>query len=169
TAPLRVQVGGGLGTDDAIAEVLGWGAARVVLGTAAAADAALVDRLLGRHGPDRLAIGIDAKDGRLAARGGAAISPPPDLTPARLARRVQAQGARTIVYADAARDGTLAGPDLAGARALAQPGLEVIVSGGIASLDDLRAARGVGLAGAVVGRALHEALFTVEEALACVA
>jgi len=169
TAPVRVQVGGGLGTDDAIAEVLGWGAARVVLGTAAAADAALVDRLLGRHGPDRLAIGIDAKDGRLAARGGAAISPPPDLTPARLARRVQAQGARTIVYADAARDGTLAGPDLAGARALAQPGLEVIVSGGIASLDDLRAARGVGLAGAVVGRALHEALFTVEEALACVA
>ena len=76
---------------------------------------------------------------------------------------------RTIVYADAARDGTLAGPDLAGARALAQPGLEVIVSGGIASLDDLRAARGVGLAGAVVGRALHESLFTVEEALACVA
>jgi phosphoribosylformimino-5-aminoimidazole carboxamide ribonucleotide (ProFAR) isomerase len=168
-ASIRVQVGGGLGTDDAIEEMLAWGAARVVIGTRAAADAALVDRLLARYGPDRLAIGIDAKDGRLAARGGSAVTLSLDLTPTALARRVHAQGARTIVYADAARDGMLAGPDLAGARALAQAGLDVIVSGGVASLDDLRAARGAGLAGAVVGRALHEALFTVEEALACVA
>ncbi len=166
---VRVQVGGGLRTEEAIDEMLAWGAARVVIGTAAAVDAALVDRLLARHGPDRLAVGIDAKDGRLSPRGGRAARLPPDLSPAQLARRVSAQGARTLVYADAARDGTLAGPDVAGARALAHPGLEVIVSGGVASLDDLRAARAAGLAGAVVGRALHEATFTLQQALACVA
>ncbi len=66
-------------------------------------------------------------------------------------------------------DGTLAGPDVAGARALAQVGLDVIVSGGVGSLDDLRAVRAAGLAGAVVGRALYAGKFTVEEALACVA
>jgi phosphoribosylformimino-5-aminoimidazole carboxamide ribotide isomerase len=173
---VRVQVGGGLRTEEAIDEMLAWGAARVVIGTAAAVDPALVDRLLARHGPDRLAVGIDAKGGRLAARGGGGGGGgggpallPPDSSPAQLARRVSAQGARTLVYADAARDGTLAGPDVVGARALAQPGLDVIVSGGVASLDDLRAARAAGLAGAVVGRALHEARFTVEEALACLA
>jgi phosphoribosylformimino-5-aminoimidazole carboxamide ribonucleotide (ProFAR) isomerase len=168
---VRVQVGGGLGTEEAIDEMIAWGAARVVVGTAAAAHPTLLDRLLARHGADRLAVGIDAKNGRLAARGAAALDAPlpPDLTPASLAGRVHAQGARTVVYADTARDGTLAGPDVAGARALAHPGLDVIVSGGVASLDDLRVARAAGLAGAVVGRALHQAKFTVEEALACVA
>jgi phosphoribosylformimino-5-aminoimidazole carboxamide ribotide isomerase len=72
------------------------------------------------------------------------------------------------VYTDVSRDGTLAGPDLAGARALGN-GLDVIISGGIASLDDLRAARDAGLSGAIIGRALHEARFTLAEALACVA
>ncbi|HYT82500.1 MAG TPA: HisA/HisF-related TIM barrel protein [Gemmatimonadales bacterium] len=166
---VRVQVGGGLASEEAIDELIAWGAARVVVGTAAAADAALVDRLLARHGADRLAVGIDAKNGRLAPRGAAAPLPPSPLTPASLARRVQAQGARTLVYADAARDGTLAGPDVAGARALVQVGLDVIVSGGVGSLDDLRAVRAAGLAGAVVGRALYAGTFTVAEALACVA
>jgi phosphoribosylformimino-5-aminoimidazole carboxamide ribotide isomerase len=73
------------------------------------------------------------------------------------------------VYADAARDGQLAGPDVQGAGAIAALGLEVIVSGGVASLDDLRRARDATLAGAIVGRALHEGRFTLREALACVA
>src|SRR5207249_163603 len=70
---------------------------------------------------------------------------------------------------DAARDGTLTGPDLVGARAIAALGLDVIVSGGVAWLDDLRRAADAGLAGAIVGRALHERRFTLAEALACVA
>ncbi len=144
---VRVQVGGGLASEEAIDELIAWGAARVVVGTAAAADAALVDRLLARHGADRLAVGIDAKNGRLAPRGAAAPLPPSPLTPASLARRVQAQGARALV----------------------QVGLDVIVSGGVGSLDDLRAVRAAGLAGAVVGRALYAGTFTVAEALACVA
>src|SRR5205807_2103890 len=83
------------------------------IGTAAAVDAALVARLLARHGADRLAVGIDARDGRLAARGSTTVI---DLAPVELARRVQALGARTVIYTDAARDGTLTGPDLVAAR-----------------------------------------------------
>jgi phosphoribosylformimino-5-aminoimidazole carboxamide ribonucleotide (ProFAR) isomerase len=165
---MRVQVGGGVSTDAAVDELLSWGAARVVLGAAAAGDSGLVDRLLARHGADRLAVAIDARDGTLAPRGGAQAAPP--IAVRDLARRLRAQGARTIVYTDVTRDGTLGGPDLTGARALsATLDLDVIVSGGIASLDDLRAARAAGLAGAIVGRALHEAKFTLAEALACVA
>ncbi len=165
-AELLVQVGGALGTEAAIAEMLAWGATRVVIGTRAAIDAGLVARLLARHGPDRLAVGIDARDGRVAARASTTVV---DLTPVELARRVQAVGARTAIYTDAARDGTLTGPDLAGAQAIAALGLDVIVSGGVASLDDLRRAADAGLAGAIVGRALHEGRFTLAQALACVA
>jgi len=165
-AELLVQVGGALGTEAAIAEMLAWGATRVVIGTRAAIDAGLVARLLARHGPDRLAVGIDARDGRVAARASTTVV---DLTPVELARRVQAVGARTAIYTDAARDGTLTGPDLDGAQAIAALGLDVIVSGGVASLDDLRRAADAGLAGAIVGRALHEGRFTLAQALACVA
>jgi len=165
---LRIQVGGGLTTDAAIAELLGWGATRVVIGTAAAVDSALVARLLARYGAERLAVGIDARDGRVAARGSDVTLA---LTPLELARRVRGEGARTVIYTDAARDGSLAGPDVDGARAIAAlgGGLDVIVSGGVASLDDLRRVREAGLAGAIVGRALHDGRFTVREALACVA
>jgi len=168
-AATRVQVGGGVSTESAVDELLSWGAARVVLGAAAATDAALVDRLLARYGVERLAVGIDARGGKVAPRG-AGVEGAPELAVTDLARRLRAQGARTVVYTDVTRDGTLGGPDVAGARALGDGGgLEVIVSGGIATLDDLRAARAAGLAGAIVGRALHEAKFTLAEALACVA
>jgi phosphoribosylformimino-5-aminoimidazole carboxamide ribotide isomerase len=165
-APARVQVGGGLRSAEAIEEMLSWGAARVVIGTKAATDPALVDTLLARHGADRLAVGIDARDGRVAVRGWTEIF---DLTALELAKRVRTQGARTVIYTDVARDGMLSGPDLSGARAIADLGLDVVASGGVASLDDLTAVRAAGLAGAIVGRALYEGRFTVREALACLA
>lgn len=172
-APVPVQLGGGLGSDAAVAEAFAWGARRVVIGSRTAVDAGAVARLLARHGADRLAVAIDARDGRVAPR--EAGSPAAlDLSPLELARQVQSLGVRTVIYADAARDGMLAGPDLDGARAIAAlggggGGLDVIVSGGIASLDDLRRVADAGLAGAIVGRALHERRFTLVEALACAA
>ncbi len=167
-AAVRIQVGGGVTSDDGVAELVGWGATRVVIGTAGAVDAMLVARLLGRYGAERLALGIDARDGRVAARGSDVRLA---LAPLELARRLRGQGARTVIYTDAARDGSLAGPDVDGARAIAAlgEGLDVIVSGGVASLDDLRRVRDAGLAGAIVGRALHEGRFTLHEALTCIA
>jgi len=163
---IPVQVGGGLRTADAIEEMLDWGATRVVIGTKAATDPALVDTLLARHGAERLAIGIDAKAGQVAVRGWTEVF---DLTTRDLAQRVRKQGARTVIYTDVARDGMLTGPDVQGARALAEYGLEVIASGGVSSLDDLRGVRAAGLAGAIVGRALYEGRFTLVEALQCMA
>ncbi len=165
-ATIPVQVGGGLRSEEAIGELLAWGATRVVIGPSAAVDPALVARLLARHGAERLAIGIDVKDGKVAARGGAEV---PDESPLTLAARVRRLGARTVIYADVVRDGMLTGPDIAGARAIAALGLDVIASGGVASLKDLRQVRAAGLAGVIVGRALHEGRFTLAEALACVA
>lgn len=163
-APLNVQVGGGLDSEGTVTELLAWGARRVVVGSRAALDAVLLDGLLRRHGPARVAVGIDARDGRVAPRGSGEVL---EVTPETLARRVRDVGAQTVVYADVRRDGALTGPDLAGARTLAGLGLDVIVSGGVASLDDLRAARAAGLVGAIVGRALHEGRFTLVEAISC--
>ena len=165
-ARVAVQVGGGLRTADAIDEMLDWGATRVVIGTKAATDPALVEELLARHGAERLAVGIDARDGQVAVRGWTEVF---DLTALELGRRVRTQGARTVIYTDVTRDGMMVGPDVAGAQALAALGLDVIASGGVASLDDLRSVRAAGLAGAIVGRALYEGKFTLPEALRCLA
>lgn len=164
-ARVRVQVGGGLAAEIDVDRMFTLGAARVVIGPRGALDDGLVARLVARHGAERLAVGIDAKDGRVAPRGSNEIL---DVTAPQLARRVAALGIRVVIYNDVTRDGTLQGPDVDGARRLAAAeGLDVIVSGGVASLDDLRAARAVGLAGAVVGRALYERRFTLAEAIAC--
>jgi phosphoribosylformimino-5-aminoimidazole carboxamide ribotide isomerase len=165
-ANVRVQVGGGLFREIDIDQMFTLGATRVVIGPRGAVDngGGLVERLVARHGTTRLAVGIDAKDGRVAPRGTADIL---DLTAQELAQRVARLGIRTIIYNEVTRDGKLTGPDIAGARQLAELGLDVIVSGGVGSLDDLRAARAAQLAGACVGRALYDGKFTIAEALAC--
>jgi len=166
-SPLRVQVGGSLRTEEAIDEALAWGAARVVIGCAAAATTPdLVARLVRRHGPERLAVAIDATDGRVTPRG-APLSDPVNLSMLELAQRVRMAGIRCVIYTDVCRDGRLAGADVAGAATLAGAGLDVVAGGGIAHLDDLRAVRSAGLAGALVGRALHEGRFTLADALTC--
>ena len=163
-ATVRVQVGGGLFREIDIDHMFTLGATRVVIGPRGAVDAGLVERLLARHGAGRLAVGIDAKQGRVAPRGTTDLF---DITALELATRVTRAGIRTIIYNEVTRDGALTGPDVDGARTLAQLGADVIVSGGVGSLDDLRAARAAGLAGACVGRALYDGRFTIAEALAC--
>ncbi len=163
-ATVRVQVGGGLFREVDIDQMFSLGATRVVIGPRGAVNSGLVERLVARHGTTRLAVGIDAKDGRVAPRGTADTL---DLTAHELATRVAQLGIRTIIYNEVTRDGKLTGPDLGGARQLAELGLDVIVSGGVGSLDDLRAARTARLAGACVGRALYDGKFTIAEALAC--
>jgi len=159
---LRVQAGGGFRTLEAVERMLELGAARVVIGTAAVRSPELVPAALARVGAERLAVGIDARGGIVAIRGwreqsGERVDD--------LARRVIGEGIRTLVYTDVARDGMLEGPDVAGAAALRALGAEVIASGGIATLDDVRRVRDAGLAGAIVGRAIYEGRFTVREAV----
>ena len=163
-ATVRVQVGGGLFREIDIDQMFALGATRVVIGPRGAVDAGLVERMLARHGAGKLAVGIDGKNGRVAPRG---TTETLDLTVLDLATRVTRAGIRTIIYNEVTRDGALTGPDIAGATNVAALGADVIVSGGVGSLDDLRAARAAGLAGACVGRALYDGRFTIAEALAC--
>ncbi len=163
---VRIQVGGGLRSLDALRAVLDLGVTRGVLGTAAVTDPALVPAALATAGTERLAVGLDTKEGRVAIRGWVETTP---LLATDVCRRVVAEGIHTIIYTDVSRDGMLSGPDLEGAGALRALGAGGFASGGVASVADLQAARDAGLAGAIAGRAIYEGRFTVASALAALA
>jgi len=158
----RIQLGGGLRSVERVREALAQGVSRVVVGTAAAVDPAVIPDILGAEGADRVAVGIDAREGHVAIRGWTETSV---LTAETLASRVANEGVRTLIYTDVARDGMLAGPDLDGAGRLRACGADVIASGGIAALSDIQAVREAGLAGVIVGRALYEGKFELAQAL----
>jgi len=163
---LQLQLGGGI-RDVARAEaVVQLGVSRVVIGTAAVDQPALVDAVVRALGGDRVAVGIDARDGRVAVRGWVETSA---VRATELAARVAAQGVQTVIHTDIARDGMLSGPNFDEALALQAKGPRVIVSGGVASVADLRAVASAGLAGAITGRAIYEGRFTLTEALAALA
>ena len=150
----RVQFGGGLRTLPAIAQALQLGVQRVVLGTAAATQPALVAAALEQFGAERIAAGIDAHAGEVRIKGWAAGA---GISATALAGTLQQQGVRTIIFTDVERDGMQQGLNLSATCALAQSsGLQVIASGGVQAASDVHAARAAGLAGVIVGRALYE-------------
>jgi phosphoribosylformimino-5-aminoimidazole carboxamide ribotide isomerase len=162
-ASVRLQLGGGFRTLALVGAGLDLPVARVVIGTAAALDPGFVARAVSALGSERLAVGIDARAGNVAVRGWTETS---NQRAGDLARRVVADGIDTVIYTDIARDGMLAGPDLAGAVAFLTTGARVILSGGVGSAADIRAARAAGVAGVIVGRALYEGQLSLGEALA---
>ena len=159
-----VQVGGGLRDAAAVDAVLGAGAARAVLGTVAVQDPDLAAAVCRAH-PGRIAIGLDARDGRLRVAGWTEASA---LTAPDLAARFAALGAAALVYTDVGRDGTERGPDVDGTRAVAARagGVPVIASGGVGSLDHVRAVAALGVDGLIVGRALYTGAVRLADALA---
>ncbi|RME88518.1 MAG: 1-(5-phosphoribosyl)-5-[(5-phosphoribosylamino)methylideneamino]imidazole-4-carboxamide isomerase [Anaerolineae bacterium] len=161
----RVQFGGGLRTLEEIAHALDLGVARVVLGTAAVEDPSLVGEAVTRFGDSRVAIGLDVRDGRVRVRGWREDS---GLDAIMLGRMLYGVGVRWAVFTNIARDGVGHGLDIPSARDLMQKtGLKVIASGGVNALTDIVSARNAGLAGVIVGRALYERCFTLQEALRC--
>jgi phosphoribosylformimino-5-aminoimidazole carboxamide ribotide isomerase len=159
---VQLQLGGGLRSGDLIRAGLDLGLARVVIGTAAAIDSTFVPEMVASLGAERLAVGIDARDGRVALRGWTETS---SRRAEDLARQVVRDGIQTIIYTDIGRDGMLAGPDLAGAVELRATGAGVVVSGGVSSSSDIRAACQAGLAGVIIGKALHEGRIDLAEAI----
>ncbi|HXY72516.1 MAG TPA: HisA/HisF-related TIM barrel protein [Actinomycetota bacterium] len=160
-----VEAGGGL-SEAGVAAALERGATRAILGAAALLEAESVERAVAAHG-DRVAVGLDVRDGVVAPRGRGLEGPTVDEA----MRRIAAARPALVVYTEAARDGTMRGVDAAAiARAAAALGVPVIASGGVGSVDDLRALAVLypAAAGAIVGRALHTGAFTLEEALAAV-
>jgi phosphoribosylformimino-5-aminoimidazole carboxamide ribotide isomerase len=160
-----VQTGGGLRSVDAVDAAIAAGAARIVLGTAAYTDLDLLDDVLARHG-DRVVVSVDAREGRLATAGWTEQS---EIPAESVIERLSHRGVRRFVYSSIERDGMLGGPDLDAARRIAQVVRgSFVYSGGVASLEDLRALaalRQVNLAGVIVGKALYERRFSVAEAL----
>lgn len=161
-AGASVQFGGGLRSLEAVAQALALGVQRVVLGTLAARQPQAVAEALRRWGAARIAVGIDARAGRVQVSGWAEATA---LEAPAFARRLAALGLRTVIFTDIQRDGLQTGPAIAAAVALQQAsGLKVIASGGVGSLHDVCAVRAAGLAGVVIGRALYERAFTLAEA-----
>ncbi|WP_413869185.1 1-(5-phosphoribosyl)-5-[(5-phosphoribosylamino)methylideneamino]imidazole-4-carboxamide isomerase [Albidovulum sp.] len=158
-----VQLGGGIRDMAAIEMWLAGGLARVILGTVAVEDPALV-RAAARAFPGRVAVGIDARAGRVATRGWAEET---DVMVTDLARSFEDAGVAAIIYTDILRDGAMAGPNIEATAALARAvTIPVIASGGVASLADLIALRDTGvIAGAISGRALYDGAIDLRQAL----
>jgi phosphoribosylformimino-5-aminoimidazole carboxamide ribotide isomerase len=161
-AGVPCQLGGGLRTEADIAEALAWGVERVVIGTRALTSPEWFQAVCERW-PDRVVVGIDAKDGRVAVEGWLATS---EMTALDLARRCAAWPLAGIVYTDISRDGMLQGANVeAMAQMAAAVAVPVIASGGVTTLDDIRRLAGAGLAGCIVGRALYEGRLDLSEAI----
>ncbi len=152
---LRMELGGGARDEASIRRMLELGAERVVVGSAAVKNWPWFERLLTETDlPARLAVGLDARDGRVAAEGWREQL---ELTATDLAARVSGSGLGAIVYTDIARDGMLSGVNVeATGRVAAATDVPVIASGGVATLDDVRRCRDAGCAGVIVGRAYYE-------------
>jgi phosphoribosylformimino-5-aminoimidazole carboxamide ribotide isomerase len=163
---IPAQLGGGIRDMATIEAWLGKGIARVILGTIAVRDPELV-RAACRAFPGRVAVGIDAKGGKVAVEGWAETS---ELTATELARRFEDAGVAAIIYTDIERDGVLKGLNLEATAALARAtSIPVIASGGLASIDDVKALLTPEysmLEGAITGRALYDGRLDAREALA---
>jgi phosphoribosylformimino-5-aminoimidazole carboxamide ribotide isomerase len=165
TISIPVQLGGGVRDMATVEAWLGKGVTRVIIGTAAVRNPALV-REAAKTFPGRLAVGLDARDGKVAVAGWAETS---ELTALDIARRFEDAGVAAIIYTDIARDGLLKGLNFDATIALADAiSIPVIASGGLASLDDIRALlepRAAKLEGAIAGRALYDGRLDAAEAL----
>jgi phosphoribosylformimino-5-aminoimidazole carboxamide ribotide isomerase len=161
-----VQVGGGIRYEATAADLFARGVSRVILGTVAVTDPDLVKRLCRRF-PDQVMVGIDARNGRVAIRGWVEES---EKKAVDLALQMAELGVKEIIYTDIHRDGTLQGPNLIALREMAEAiPLEVIASGGVSSLDDIRnlsVLEPLGVSGVIMGQALYTGRVDLKEALA---
>jgi len=159
-----VQFGGGLRSPEDIREALDMGVNRVVIGSLAVDRPRQVLDILGHFGPERIALGLDVKEGKVAAHGWRKLS---ETDPIKLAQLIHTAGLRHVIYTDISRDGMLSGVNVAAAVALVRAGnlepgarrrFQVIVSGGVASLEDVKAVKAVedeGIEGLIIGKALY--------------
>lgn len=161
----HVQFGGGLRSLDDLERVISLGVSRVIVGTAAIEAPELVGEAVMYFGPDRIGVGIDARDHKVRVRGWIQEA---QIDPVTLGEELYRLGVRNVVHTSIARDGVGRGVDVvASQRLAAATGLRVIASGGVASLQDVQRVRAAGLGGVIIGRALYEGQIDLKEALEC--
>ena len=161
---IPVEIGGGLRTDDHVRAMLDAGVSRVILGTRALSDDAAIKRLVGLYGGEKIAVGIDARNGLVQVKGWVETT---GTLATDLAKRVSDLGVGTIIYTDTATDGMLSGPNLEAMDKICEAAsCGIVASGGISSVKNVRDLVALGrpnLVGAIVGKALYEGRVTVAE------
>ena len=160
---LFMEVGGGIRDEERIKRYLDAGAGRVILGTAAVRRPDFLQDMIEKYG-SRIAVGVDARDGKVAVSGWLDVT---DLDSLAFCRKLAGWGVKTVIYTDIATDGMLSGPNRQVYPLLtAIPGLDVVASGGISSLEDVRYMKQAGCRAAIIGKALYSGKIDLAAALA---
>lgn len=161
---LPIQVGGGIRSEEKIKNFIDMGVARVIIGTIAVENKELLKELASKY-KEKLIVSIDAKDGKVALRGWEVIS---EVDSIDLCKELEEIGIKTIVYTDISKDGMLEGPNFDIYKILSEKtSLNIIASGGISSIDDIKRLKDMNIYGAIVGKALYDNKLELKEALKC--
>lgn len=159
---LKVEVGGGIRTMQDIDFYMSSGISRVILGSVALKDPELVKKAVNAYG-DKIAVGIDAKNGYAAAEGWTQTS---DIYFTGLAKKMEQCGVKTIIYTDISKDGTLSGPNLEQLDEINNAvSCNIIASGGVTDIDDIKALKSLGLYGAICGKSIYSGSLDLKQAL----
>ncbi len=159
---MKVQTGGGIRTMEDIDELIEAGVERVILGTVAVKNFPLVEEAVKKY-PGRIAVGVDAKDGFVATDGWEKVSAEKAVE---FAKKAEKAGVCTIIYTDIATDGAMCGPNVAAMEEMVrETNLNVIASGGVSCIDDIKALLATGVEGAITGRAIYDGKLDLKEAV----
>ncbi len=161
---IPVELGGGIRSLEDIKKKLDMGVARVILGSAAVKNKNLVKEAIETFGPSKIVIGVDAKNGMVAIEGWLEVT---SLSALEFCRELKEVGVTTIIYTDIAKDGMMQGPNiLETSKLIKETGLDIIASGGVSSIEDLKQVASIGAHGAIIGKALYIGAIDLKEALA---
>ena len=163
TVSIPIEIGGGIRSGEAVERMLGLGVRRVIIGTKAVEHPEFLRDMVRTFGEEAIVAGVDAKDGMVAVEGWEKVS---SLTARDLCLTMKEYGVRHIVYTDISRDGMLSGPNVEATRKLTEEtGLDIIASGGVSCMEDLKCLHEAGIRGAVIGKALYENWIDLAEAV----
>ncbi len=158
-----IQLGGGIRSREAVKNMLELGISRVIIGTKAVENPEFIRDLVNEFGSDRIVVGVDAKDGMVAIEGWEKVS---SLTALNLCMRMKEYQVEHIVYTDISKDGMLSGPNVEYTKKLTEEtGMDIIASGGVSSMEDLKNLYQAGIHGAIIGKALYEKRVDLKEAV----
>ena len=163
TVSIPIEIGGGIRSKEAVDRMLDLGVRRVIIGTKAAEHPEFLRDMIRTFGEEAIVAGVDAKDGMVAVEGWEKVS---SLTASDLCLTMKEFGVRHIVYTDISRDGMLSGPNVEATRKLTEEtGLDIIASGGVSCMEDLKCLHEAGIRGAIIGKALYENRIDLAEAV----
>ena len=163
TGSIPIEIGGGIRSKEAVERMLDLGVRRVIIGTKAAEHPEFLRDMVRTFGEEAIVAGVDAKDGMVAVEGWEKVS---SLTASDLCLTMKEYGVRHIVYTDISRDGMLSGPNVEATRKLTEEtGLDIIASGGVSCMEDLKCLHEAGIRGAIIGKALYENRIDLAEAV----